>query len=158
MMKINYILVLFLLLFFKVTFAETTQLKSFTEVLDALNKGEKVNAVIHYADCKLTVEGKESKSPDQTSGMPVLPFEYYAPGVIAKRGFISTSQTVMIYLAGFNGFVYNYTKLRIYDDNTAEVTIKFVSVSKMEVQMDELFTGEINDGSNGKGIYLFIEK
>ncbi len=138
--------------------AETIQLKSFSELLDALNRGEKVNAVTHYADCKLTVEGKDSKSPDQIGGIAMLPFEYYAAGVITKRGFISSSQTTMLYLAGANGFLYNYVKLRAYDDNTVEITIKFVTPDKFEVKMDELFTGEINDGTNGKGVYFFIEK
>jgi hypothetical protein len=154
----------FLLLYFSLfslnqnLYCEPAQLKSFTEILDALNKGEKVNAVIHYGDCKLTVDGKESKSQDAIGGIAMLPFDYYAAGVITKRAFISSSQTVMIYLAGFNGFVYNYVKLRVYDDNAVEITVKYLTVDKLEVKMDELFTGEINDGSNGKGVYFYIQK
>ena|SRR5258706_12912773 len=138
--------------------AETIQLKSFTEILDALNKGEKVNVVIHYADCKLTADGKDAKSPDEIGGMAMLPFEYYAAGVIAKRGFISSSVTVRVYLAGFNGFVDSYMKVRVYDDNTVEITNKFVTTDKLEVQSDKLYTGEINDGTSGKGVYFYIEK
>jgi hypothetical protein len=138
--------------------AETIQLKSFSELLDALNRGEKVNAVMHYADCKLTIEGKDSKSPDQIGGIPMMPFEYYGAGVITKKGFVSSSQTTMIYLAGANAFLYNYVKVRVYDDNTVEITIKFVTTDKFEVKSDEMFTGEINDGTNGKGVYFFIEK
>jgi hypothetical protein len=140
------------------TYSETVQLKNFTEVLDALTRGEKVTAVLHYADCKLTADGKEAKSPDAIGGMPMLPYEYFAAGVITKKAFISSSQTVMIYLAGFNGFVYNYVKVRVYDDNTVNITAKYVTIDKMETKMDETFEGEINDGSNGKGVYFYIQK
>jgi hypothetical protein len=138
--------------------SETIQLKSFNEILEALNKGEKVNAVIHYADCKLTAEGKEAKSPDEIAGMQMLPFEYYAAGVITKRGFISSSETVRVFLAGFNGFVDNYMKVRVYDDNAVEITVKYITTDKLEVQSDKLYAGEINDGSNGKGVYFFIQR
>ena len=157
-MKYFLIIVILTLTFCVNSFSETTQLKSFTEILDALTKGEKVNAVIHYADCKLTADGKESKSPDEIAGMQMLPFEYYAAGVIAKRGFISSSETVRVYLAGFNGFVDNYMKVRIYDDNTVEVTVKFLTTDKLEVQSDKLYTGEVNDGTSGKGVYFYSLK
>jgi hypothetical protein len=61
----------------------------------------------------------------------------------------------MIYLAGFNGYLYNYVKLRIYEDNTVEITARYLTIDKLEVQMDETFYGEINDSVNDKGVYLF---
>jgi hypothetical protein len=149
---------IFFFLFCGVASADTIQLKSFTELLDALNKGGKVNVVIHYADCKLKIDSVEKKSPDEIAGMPMMPFEYYGAGVINKKAFISSSSTVMIYLAGFNGFVDNYMKVRAYDDNSVEITVKFVAAKTFETQMDEMFTGEINDETNGKGVFFFIEK
>ena len=140
------------------SFAGTVQLKNFNEVLDALKQGENVNVVIHYSDCKLTIDSVEKKSPNEIAGMPMMPFEYYGAGVINKKAFISSSSTVMVYLAGFNGFVDNYMKVRAYDDNTVEVTVKFITTDKHESQMSELFTGEINDGSNGKGVYFFVQR
>ena len=157
-MRRNLVFLIALLLVSVCSKSETVQLKNYTEVLDALTRGEKVIAVVHFADCLRTADGKESKSPDAIAGVPLLSFEYFGAGSITKRAFISTSQTVMIYLAGFNGFVYNYTKVRAYDDNTVEITRKYVTTDKFEVQMDELFTGKINDGSNGKGVYFYIQK
>ncbi len=157
MKRILLVLPMFFFIFCGPAFAGTIQLNSFTELLDALNKGEKVNVVIHYADCKLKIDSVEKKSPDEIAGMPMMPFEYYGAGVINKKAFISSSSTVMIYLAGFNGFVNNYMKVRAYDDNTVEITVKFVASKTFETQMDEMFTGGINDGSNGKGVYFFAE-
>lgn len=132
------------------------QLNSFLQLLEALKSGETVTAVIYYNKCRLVADGKEAKSPDQIAGMDMLPYEYFAPGSLGKnKGFISTSETVMIYLSGFNGYVYNYIKLRAYEDNTVEIMVRYLTTDKLEVQMDEMFYGEINDGINDKGIYFY---
>jgi hypothetical protein len=105
---------------------------------------------------KLLLDGKESKSPDAVGGMDIKPFEYFAAGVLGKnKGFISTSETILVYLPQ-GGYVYNYVKIRIYDDNSVEVKASYLSTDKLEVQMDETFTGIINDalGNNG-GIYFY---
>lgn len=138
--------------------SQPVQLKNFNELLDAVTRGERVVCVIHYADCKMTADGKESKSPDQIGSIQMLPFEYYAAGVITKKAFISSSSTSMIYLPGFNGFVNNYVKIRAYDDNNVNILNKFISVDKLETKMDEVIDGEINDGSNSKGVYFYIQK
>jgi hypothetical protein len=88
--------------------------------------------------------------------MDILPYEYFAAGVIGKnKAFISTSETVMVYLAGFGGYLYNYVKLRVYEDNSVEITARYLTIDKLEVKMDEMFYGEINDGANGKGVYFY---
>ncbi len=145
----------FLLLLISGSQAEPKQLTNFVQILDALNSGYRVNAVFHYKDCKLISDSVETKAPDAIGGMDVLPFEYFAPGVIGKRAFISSSETVMIYLGGGGGYFYNYVKLRVYDDNTVEITARYLTTDKLEVKMDEKFSGEINDGTNGKPIYFY---
>jgi hypothetical protein len=155
MIKFIKILPIILLLISNIK-AEPKQLINFVQLLDALSSGNRVNTVIHYKDCSLVSGGKESKPQDQIGGMDMQPFEYYAEGVIGKnKAFISVSQTVMVYLAGFNGYLYHYIKLRAYEDNTVEITSRYLTTDSMQVQMDEKYTGEINDGSNGKAIYFF---
>lgn len=145
----------FIVLFASQIHSQPKQLNNFIQIIDALNSGYRVNAIFHYKDCKLISDSVEVKAPDAIGGMDVLPYEYFAPGVIGKRAFISSSETVMIYLGGAGGYLYNYVKLRVYDDNTVEITNRYLSIDKLEVLMDGMFYGEINDGSNGKPIYFF---
>ncbi len=136
--------------------SQPKQLTNFVQILEALKSGYRVNAVIHYKDCMLVSEGDTLKAPDAIGGMDVMPYEYFAAGVIGKNiAFISSSETVMIYLKGFGGYLYNYVKLRIYGDNKVEITARYLTIDKQEVKMDEMFYGEINDGSNGKAVYFY---
>ncbi|MBL8016852.1 MAG: hypothetical protein JNK43_06250 [Ignavibacteria bacterium] len=138
--------------------SQPKQLTNFVQILEALKSGSRVNAVIHYKDCMLVSEGDTLKAPDAIGGMDVLPYEYFAAGVIGKNiAFISTSETVMIYLKGFGGYLHNYVKLRVYEDNRVEITAQYITIDKQEVKMDETFYGEVNDGSNGKAIYFYGE-
>ena len=136
--------------------SQPKQLTNFVQILEALKSGYRVNAVIHYKDCMLVSEGDTLKAPDAIGGMDVMPYEYFAAGVIGKNiAFISSSETVMIYLKGFGGYLYNYVKLRIYEDNKVEITARYLTIDKQEAKMDEMFYGEINDGSNGKAVYFY---
>ncbi len=135
--------------------SEPKQLNNFIQILDALNAGYNVNAVIHFKDCKVIVDSVESKSQDKIKGIELTPYDYYAPGLIGKRAFISVSQNVMVFLGGGGGYFYNYMKIRIYEDNTVEITNRYLTTDKLEVQMNEMSYGEINNGSNDKAIYFF---
>ena len=138
--------------------SQPKQLTNFVQIIDALKSGYRVNAVIHYKDCMLVSDGDTLKAPDAIGGMDILPYEYFAAGVIGKNiAFISTSETVMIYLKGFGGYLNNYVKLRVYEDNRVEITAQYLTIDKQEVKMDETFYGEINDGTNGKAIYFYAE-
>ena len=155
-MKKVLVILSFILLWAAGANSQPKQLTNFVQILDALKSGYRVNAVIHYKDCMLVSEGDTLKAPDAIGGMDVMPYEYFAAGVIGKNiAFISSSETVMIYLKGFGGYLYNYVKLRIYEDNKVEITARYLTIDKQEVKMDEMFYGEINDGSNGKAVYFY---
>ncbi len=80
-------------------------------------------------------------------------FEYFAKMSINNtKAFVTTSETV---LDPNGGFVYNYVKIKIYDDNSVEITAKYLLPNTFEVVMDETFYSEINDGINDKGVSLY---
>jgi hypothetical protein len=148
-------ILVFVLLFCSPLFTQPKQLKNFIQVYDALKSGEKVTAIIHYKKCKLVSEGQEYDSPDAVGGMDVLPWEHFAAGLFGKNiAFISSSETVLIYLPKL-GYVYNYVKLKISEDNTVEITARYLTTDKYEVKMDETFLSEINDGVNDKAVYFY---
>ena len=54
----------FLLLFITQIHAEPKQLNNFIQIPDALNSGYRVNAVMHYKDCRVVIDSLDSKPQD----------------------------------------------------------------------------------------------
>lgn len=137
--------------------AQKKQIINFGMLLESINKGEEVYAVIHYAKCTLIIDSVETEAPDAIGGMPLSTFEYFAPKSINNpKGFLTSSQNILI-THRKRGFVYNYVKIKIFDDNTVEINAKYLLPSTLEVVMDETFYTEINDGNNNKGLYLYAK-
>ena len=130
-------------------------LRTFDAFLRALESGRTVRAVIHYARCRLVIDGKDEKAPDAVGGMDFRTFEYFAAGSVGNpRGFVSTSETVLISHPRY-GYVQNYVKVRVYEDHTVEITARYLDPKTLKIVMDETFHGTIDDGRNGGGVALF---
>lgn len=137
------------------TWGQPAQLTSFDELLSTLTEGEDAKAVIHYAKCRLVIDSTEYESPDAIGGMDISTYEYFAPMSIRNpRGFLSASETVLIGHPHY-GHVYNYAKLRIYEDGEVEITVRYLDAVTYEIKMDETFYSVINDGENDSGVYLY---
>jgi hypothetical protein len=138
---------------------ESNQVKGFNTLMDALNAGKNVNVVIHYEKCDLYMDGKkQEKSMDAIGGMPLDVYEYFAPNTIRnEHAFVSSSQSKLIQNPIGEGYVYNYVKIRLYDNNKAEIIARYLDAQTYEEVMSEKFKGIINDGTNNAGVYLFVE-
>lgn len=137
-------------------FAQPEQLMDFESLLTKLKSGETVKAVIHYSLSKLVVDGKEEKAPDAIGGMEFQAFEYFAKGAVRNdKAFISVSETVLISHPRY-GYVLNYVKLRIFEDNSLEIIARYLDPRTYEVRMDETFYSEINNGQNNGAVYLYV--
>ncbi len=149
------IILLTLLLINGLALAETTQITSFTSLLESLTKGEEVTAIMHYGKCTLVADGKEEgKGPEAIGGMKMMPFEYFAVGSVHnKKAYVSCSENILISMP--SGYVYDYVKIRIFDDNTIEIVARYLSPKDLEVKMDEKFLTTINDGKNEGGVSFF---
>lgn len=134
--------------------ASTTQLKNFEELIDALKSGEEVRVVAHYGECQLITNNKiQDHAPDAIGGMSVDTFEYFAPMSIGNpQGFVVFSHTSLI---NYAGYIYNYAKFKITEDNTVTITAQYANSTTFEIEMDENFFSEINDGKNDGAIYFF---
>ncbi len=121
-----------------------------------MKSGKAVKAVTHYSLAKLVIDGKEEKAPDPIGGMEFRTFEYFAKGTVRNdRAFISVSETVLIYHPRY-GYVLNYVKLRIFEDDSLEIIARYLDPKTYEVRMDETFYSEINNGENSGAVYLFV--
>lgn len=137
--------------------AAQTQLADFETLMSALNGGAQVRLAIHYGKCKLVVDGEEQeKSMDAVGGMPVSVYEYFARGAVYnKKAFVVASTAKLIANPLGEGFVYNYAKLRVYEDGEVQLLAQYVDPKTFEIKMSETFHTVLNDGKNEGAAYLF---
>ena len=137
------------------TSGQSKQIKNFDQLMFALRTGSEVRAVIYYARCKLIVDSVETKAPDAIGGMSFNTFEYFAPNAVRNpKAFVTTSQTMLISHPR-QGHVYNYVKLKVYEDDNVEINAKYLNPTTYQVVMDETFYGKISTGDDGNPVCLF---
>ncbi len=139
-------------------FAQTSnQLKSFDELMAALKAGKQVRMVVYYGKCKQISDNEEKeKAPDAVGGLTLDVFEYFAPNAVKnKQAFVVASASKLIENPKGEGFVYNYVKIKVTEDNKVKITAKYVDVKTYNENMDENFFGDINDGKNDKQVYFY---
>lgn len=135
--------------------ARPVQLKSFNELMSALKNGYEVRLVIHYGKCRLVSDGKEIKAPDAIGGTRIETFEYFAKNSIRNaKAYVVFSHASLI---NYKGYIYNYAKFKIYEDNTVEMLAQYAKPLSYRILMDETFHSQINDRTNDGAVYLFCE-
>lgn len=151
------LLSLMLMTTFQVFGQHENQIKNFEELMESLKSGQNVNAVLHYGKCELEVDGEiQKESVDAIGGMPLDVYEYFSKDLFGnKHAFVSASQTKLIENPLGKGYVYNYVKIKIYENNLADVIARYLKPDTKEETMSETFHGKINDGKNEGGIYLY---
>lgn len=141
-------------------FAENpTQLKNFNELMEFLKKGNEVNVVLHYAECQLISDNEiVEKVPDAIGGMKLDVWEYFAPMVVHnEKAFLVSSSSKLIQYPKGDGFVYNYVKIKFYEDNSVQIMAQYLDSVSYEILMNESFYGKISDEKNNEGIYIFVD-
>lgn len=148
----------FYLISLNTLFSQTTQLTSANKLFESLNAGEDVNVVIRYAKCKLTINGEQVESPDAVGGMKLMPFEYFAKMSVGnQKAYVTASETHLISHRSY-GYVLNYVKIRIFEDDSVEIIARYLDPNSYEVKMDETFSAFLNNGSNDGGVYVFSNR
>ena len=149
------ILIVFLMIVSMMLIAKPSQLKNFEDLMDALKTGKEVRVVAEYGKCKLISGNEEKSAPNAIGGMGVDVWEYFAPMSVGNpTAFVVFSQTKLI---NYGGYIYNYAKFRVGDDNKVKITAQYANATDFDVEMDENFFSEINDGKNEGAIYFYAE-
>lgn len=135
--------------------ARPVQLYNFQDLMSAIKKGHQVRAVIHYGQCKLVCDGKEIKAPDAIGGMEITPFEYF------NRNAVKNPQAYLVFshasLINLKGYIYNYAKFKVFEDNRVEVTAQYAKTNSYRIIMDETFYTTISNREGKGALYLFCE-
>jgi len=149
------ILIVFIMLVSVMLIAKPTQLKNFEDLMDALKAGREVRVVAEYGKCKLISINEEKTAPNAIGGMGIDVWEYFAPMSIGNpTAFVVFSQTKLI---NYGGYIYNYAKFRVGDDNKVKITAQYANASDFNIEMDENFFSEINDGKNEGAVYFYAD-
>ncbi len=149
----------FVLLSLLIWAGNTTQLKDFEELMNYLKTGSEVRVVLHYAQCRLISDNEMVDDvPDAIGGMNLDVWEYFAPGVVYnEKAFLVSSTSKLIQYPKGDGYVYNYVKIKFYDDNSVKIVAQYLDAITYEVLMSENFYGKIADGKNDEGIFIYVE-
>lgn len=82
-------------------------------------------------------------------------YEYFAPNSVKNpKAFVTSSQTILISHPR-QGQVYNYVKIKIFEDNLVEINAKYLNPTTHQVVMDETFYGSISAGDDGNAVCLY---
>jgi hypothetical protein len=145
------------LILVSIALATPKRLTNFDGLMKALNMGNTVNLVLDYGKMKLKVGEEFVESPKAIGGMAFTPWEYFAKGVINnEKAYVVSSETHLITSRKY-GYVYNYVRVRIFEDQKVEINARYMTTDKYETVMDETFYSEISNGKDEKGVGVFIK-
>ncbi|HEX38089.1 MAG TPA: hypothetical protein ENG70_04430 [Candidatus Cloacimonetes bacterium] len=116
--------------------------------MTALNSEHDVRVIIHYGVCKLisNIE-EESYSPDAIGGMSIDVYEYFPAGIYGnKNGYVVLSENKLIENPIGSIYVFNYVKIKIFDDEKVRIIARYLDAETFEEVMDESFYTVINSG------------
>ena len=154
-MRAKWFFVALVLSIFAMAGAAPRRLNNFESLMKSLQSGHIVKVVIEYGKCKLEIDGQAQPAPEAIGGVKFEPWEYFAKGVVRNdKAYVVSSETVLISSARY-GHVYNYVRVRIYEDQTVEITAKYLKTGSFEVVMDETFRGTISTAKDKNGVHLW---
>jgi len=160
MLNLKSLSVFLILLLSETVHSQTIRINNFSDLMLALNSGEQVRAVMHYSQCKWdTALQSQGAIPEATASIVIDTWEYFARGAIRnKMAFVVFSKSALIENPIGKGFVYNYGKVRINEDNSVIVSAKYIHPKSLRTLMDESFRCTIHSGENAGGVDLFKQE
>jgi hypothetical protein len=140
-------------------FAQNSPLLTFEELLETFKRGYDVRGTFYYAKCDFYVDEKKvENAPDIVGGMNIDVFEYFGRNAARNsKAFITFYENKMIENPVGSGYVYNYVKVRVYEDGNVSINIRHVDPLTLENKMQERFETKLYDGnSKAAGAYFFV--
>ena len=154
--KINVSLMCAALYFFTSSaFAETKIIPNYDQLLQTLEAGNKVRAIIHFDQCKLESGGGLSSI---SGGVNFDIFNHYNMKIDSShtKEVISVSNTVFSVtdLQNF-GPVMNYVWLHVFKDNTAQLFWALLDPNTYEKKVSVSYLCPIGNELNQSGVVLY---
>ncbi len=147
-------LLLSIMIFSQLSFAKSTPITSYGDLLTTLTQGASVRAIILVNKCSTTNASADIQE-DAIAGMNFTVFNKH-PITIGKvqKNMIATSISTLIE-HGKLGTIYNYVRLRVFDDNTAELFSEYLDPRTYQPLGTMTTHCSISNGHDQNGILLY---
>jgi glycogen synthase len=146
---------LFLFLFVvnaQIAYAAThTLLPSYGELSKALIQGDEVRAIITLKHC--TDHAGQAVKNELTGGLNFTQFNKYLLSD-EKRFTIATSTNMLVKTPNY-GHVYNYVRLRIFEDNSAELLSEFIDPKNFNILKTASYHCHLKNSDEPAGVSLY---
>ncbi len=130
--------------------AAPTPITTYADLLATLKSGVRVRAVLDYGKC--TIAGKPG--PNAIGAMNLDTFEWFGQGVLGNaKAYVAASETHLIKLQ--SGFVNDYVRVKVMQDDTVQVEVKYLDPQTYAISVDELIDCAIGDGTNNAGATFY---
>jgi len=124
--------------------------------MESLNAGESVRVVLKYERCAREHGPETDSVSGVAASLEIDTWEFFDRGSIGNaKAFLVFSQSKLIENPLGKGFVLNYGKVKISEDNSVKVTARYLDPKTLRVKMEEFFRCAVNDSINNAGVYLF---
>jgi hypothetical protein len=130
---------------------EPELLASHDEVMDALQSGRQVRAILHYSGCTMYGE----PGPDSVGGMVVEAFEWFDEGVVYNdEPYVAFSRSNLVLM--YNDHVYDYVKVRVYESGRVQIIAEYIDPETFDLEMHEEMECELDEGDGGSvAVYAY---
>ncbi len=148
-----------IVVFFQYSAFAGNPIQDFQNLVKHLHEGKNVRVVINYQDCKTVTKDSTLKpGPDITGGMSIEAFEYFAPASYGNsKAYVVTSATHLIANPYGEGFVYNYVKIKAFEDNRVEITAVFLDSQTHKTINKNTYITSIASGEGKGGAFFYAE-
>ena len=127
-----------------------TPITTYSDLFATLKSGGRVRAVFDYDKCTLA----GSPGPKALGAMSLDTFEWFDKGVAGNaKPYIAASETKLI--AYPPGHVYDYVKVRVYDDGKVQVGVQYLDPVTFAVSVDETINCGFSDGTAEAGASFY---
>lgn len=139
-------------------------LGSYEQLLQAVKQGDNVAAIITIDKCAIKTKPGQKAALINNSTLGIttrINFSIFSHYKVLENGqerYAVTSSNAMLVDHRAFGPVFSYGRIRVYDDNTAEIHTAFLDPKTYETKGSIDFTCAINNGTNEAGaIKLYDE-
>lgn len=139
------------------SYASPKMLTSYDQLLQAVSQGDNVEAVINFDKCTPKNNSKGTME-DNSSASTRINFTIFSHYKVLDNGqlkyAIATSMTILTEHRTF-GPVYAYGRLRVFEDNTAELHNAFYDPKTFELKSATDYICHISNGADQNAVKLF---
>ena len=138
-----------LLVFTSVTFASTQTVTTYKQLLNTLQQGKGVKAIVYLDQCTPRTKMQNNMDEENTfTGFNIDIFSHYKVKINdqQERFALATSKTILTEHRTF-GPVYAYERLRLFDDNSAEYHTAFYDPKTYELKGSMDYSCSLNNNS-----------